>query len=103
MKTFHDQATMHYIRSSQMFHSTLVKKPALFLLSHNDPIGSVGANEVLRMNWEALGIRCDWKTWDESSHVGHFQKYSGDYTNRLFDFLKSLTIEQQDEKRRAIA
>lgn len=103
MKTFHDQATTHYIRSSQMFHSTLVKKPALFLLSHNDPIGSVSANEVLRMNWEALGIRCDWKTWDESQHVGHFQKYSDDYTNRLFEFLKSLTIEQQDAKRRATA
>jgi len=34
MKTFHNQATIHYMRSSQMFHSTLLKAPAQ-LFSHH--------------------------------------------------------------------
>lgn len=100
MKAFHEPATSHYIRSSQMFHSTLVKKPALFLLSRTDPIGSVTANEILRLNWEALGIHCDWKIWDKSPHVGHFQKHRDDYINKLFEFLQTLNMVQCSAKLR---
>lgn len=99
MKTFHEPATSHYIRSSQMFHSTLVKKPALFLLSNNDPIGSVTANTALRQSWESLGIRCDWKCWDKSPHVGHFQKYRDDYINKLYYFLQSVNMVQDAEEK----
>ncbi|KAL4703353.1 hypothetical protein ACJJTC_013119 [Scirpophaga incertulas] len=37
LKTFHEAATVHYIRSSQLFHTNLCRAPALFLLSRSDP------------------------------------------------------------------
>lgn len=98
MKAFHEPATSHYIRASQMFHSTLVKKPALFLLSNSDPIGSVNANTMLRQSWESLGIRCDWKCWDKSSHVAHFQRYRDDYTNVLLGFIQSVNIMHREQE-----
>lgn len=56
MKTFHKVATIHYIRGSQMFHTNLVKKPALFLLSNSDPIGAFSSNMRVRESWESMGI-----------------------------------------------
>lgn len=98
MKTFHEPATSHYIRASQMFHSTLVKKPALLLLSNSDPIGSVSANKVLKQSYESSGIRCEWKCWDESLHVAHFQKYRDEYIHTLNGFLQSLNVQQQQQQ-----
>lgn len=98
MKTFHEPATAHYIRSSQMFHSTLVKKPALFLLSQSDPIGSVAANAVVKQSYESLGIRCEWKCWEKSPHVQHFQHYKDDYTNVVYGFLQSVNMLQREQE-----
>lgn len=57
LKTFHDAATVHYIRSSQMFHSNLVHAPALFLISKTDPIGAEASNQRVRESWESKGIQ----------------------------------------------
>lgn len=92
MKAFHEPATSHYIRSSQMFHSTLVKKPALLFLSESDPIGAVSANLQLKRSWESLGISCDMKCFEKSPHVGHFQKYPEEYQHSLYNFLHSLNM-----------
>lgn len=97
MKTFHEPATAHYIRASQMFHSTLVKKPALLLLSNNDPIASVSANKVLKQSFESLGIPTSWKCWDKSVHVAHFQKYREDYISVLYGFLQSINMMQREK------
>lgn len=102
LKAFHEPATSHYIRASQMFHSTLVKKPALFLLSQSDPIGSVRSNEQLRQSWESLGVRCDWKCWEESSHVAHFQRHRDDYINILYGFLQSVNMREKEAIRARI-
>lgn len=56
MKTFHDAATVHYIRSSQMFHFTLVQAPALFFVSKTDPVGAERSNDSVRQDWESKGI-----------------------------------------------
>lgn len=48
LKTFHDTATVHYIRSSQMFHFTLIPAPALFLVSKTDPVGAESSNNRVR-------------------------------------------------------
>lgn len=84
-----------------MFHSTLVRKPALFFLSKSDPIGSVRANSVLRQSWESLGIACDWQCWEKSPHVGHYQKHREEYENKLVDFLQSVNMIQYPEKLQA--
>jgi hypothetical protein len=57
MRTFYDGATCHYIRSSQMFHGSIVRSPALFLMSKRDPIGKPESNQRVADNWEALGIQ----------------------------------------------
>uniref|UniRef100_A0A1L8DC40 Putative lethal 2 k09913 isoform c n=1 Tax=Nyssomyia neivai TaxID=330878 RepID=A0A1L8DC40_9DIPT len=101
MKAFHETATSHYIRSSQMFHSTIVRKPALFLLSKTDPVGTYAANSRVRECMEANGIHVDWKCWDKSPHVQHFLKHREEYTQSLFEFLASLKVLKQHEKMRA--
>lgn len=100
MKTFHENATSHYLLSSELFYSTLVKKPALFFLSHSDPIGAVSSNLQLRAKWEALGINCDWKCWEKSPHVGHFLKHREEYVHSLTDFLQTINMVQYPDKMR---
>lgn len=58
MKTFHQQATQYYIRSSQIFHSaSVLRVPALLFVSKTDPVGTVASNLSLRDTWESLGIK----------------------------------------------
>ncbi|KAG8237829.1 hypothetical protein J437_LFUL002438, partial [Ladona fulva] len=57
LKTFHDAATAHYIRSSQMFHSGLVRSPAIMFFSKADPVGTVESNLSVKCDWEALGVK----------------------------------------------
>ena len=59
MRTFYDAATQHYIRSSQMFHSSanLVRCPGMLMFSKRDPIGTPDSNMRVRDNWDALGIK----------------------------------------------
>lgn len=56
LKTFHDTATVHYIRSSQMFHFSLVTAPALFLVSKTDPVGAESSNMRVRECLESKNI-----------------------------------------------
>lgn len=57
MKAFHEPATSHYIRSSQMFHTNLLRCPALFLVSKTDPVGTELANGRVRDSWESSGVK----------------------------------------------
>lgn len=57
MKAYHDQATAHYLRSSQMFYNNLVHSSALMLCSKTDPIGSMSSNLRVKQAWESLGIQ----------------------------------------------
>lgn len=101
LKTFHDAATVHYIRSSQMFHSTLVNAPALFLVSKTDPIGAVASNQRVRESWESKGIQVTWKCWDRSPHVGHFRKHPEEYVQLMFNHLQTVNLVRNPEKLRA--
>lgn len=63
LKTFHEAATQHYIRSSQMFHTNLCHAPALFFVSKTDPLGPVISNQLIAgsllessMNHNTYGI-----------------------------------------------
>ncbi|XP_017038487.1 uncharacterized protein l(2)k09913 isoform X1 [Drosophila kikkawai] len=87
MKTFHNQATIHYMRSSQMFHSTLLKAPALFFVSDNDPIGPPSSNQAVRDNWERADIKCTFKRWERSQHAAHYMKHRDEYLETLFHHL----------------
>ncbi|XP_004534785.1 uncharacterized protein LOC101455132 isoform X1 [Ceratitis capitata] len=89
MKTFHNQATIHYMRSSQMFHSTLIKQPALFFVSENDNIGPPSSNHAVRENWERANIKVTFKCWQHSQHAAHLIKHREEYLECLFKHLES--------------
>ncbi|ALC42262.1 l-2-k09913 [Drosophila busckii] len=92
LKTFHNQATIHYMRSSQMFHSTLLKAPALFFVSENDPIGPPSSNQTVRENWERANIKVTFKCWQRSQHAAHLIKHRDEYLDTLFQHLESCGI-----------
>lgn len=92
MKIFHNAATKHYILSGQMFHSSLVRSPALFFISKTDPVGTFASNQRVRERWESLGISCTWKCWDKSPHVGHFHKHKEEYIATWFEYLRSINM-----------
>ncbi|XP_055627981.1 uncharacterized protein LOC129769624 [Toxorhynchites rutilus septentrionalis] len=92
MKTFHESATSHYIRSSQMFHTNLLRCAALFLVSKTDPVGTEVANGRVRDSWESNGVKCTFKCWDNSPHVGHYLKHKDEYVDLLFTHLRQLDL-----------
>ncbi|KAH8299904.1 hypothetical protein KR044_007377 [Drosophila immigrans] len=92
LKTFHNQATIHYMRSSQMFHSTLLKAPALFFVSDNDPIGPPSSNQAVRENWERANIKVTFKCWPRSQHAAHLIKHRDEYLDTLFQHLESCGV-----------
>ncbi|OAD57622.1 hypothetical protein WN48_01596 [Eufriesea mexicana] len=98
MKAFYKQSTQYYIRSSQLFHSNLVRSPALFLISKSDPVGTVASNLRVKNNWDALGTKTYVKIFEKSPHVGHYQTYPKEYVAELNAFLNKLHINQNEKK-----
>lgn len=98
MKTFHDAATMHYIRSSQLFHTTLCRAPALFLLSRSDPVGAERSNRSVHDSWLDMGMKCTWKCWDRSPHVQHYIYHPKEYLAALYAHLDANGLISQPEK-----
>lgn len=98
LKTFDKVATSHYVRGSQMFHTSFVKAPALFFVSKADSIGSVSANIRARDSWESLGTPVYWKCFEKSPHVGHFRYYPNEYKSEINAFLEKLSLTSQAKK-----
>ncbi|XP_055919508.1 uncharacterized protein LOC129951408 isoform X1 [Eupeodes corollae] len=102
LKTFHNQATVHYMRSSQMFHSTLLKAPALFLVSKNDVIGPESSNRAVTDNWERANIKVEFKCWENSLHAAHYIRHRDEYLSLLFKHLEYTGVfENSSVKSRA--
>lgn len=102
MKTFHDQATKHYLRSREVFHSTPIKQPALFFVSENDPIGPPSSNQAVRESWEKADIKCTFKSWKHSLHIAHLVKHRDEYLETLFKHLEECgVLESVAVKQRA--
>lgn len=101
MKTFHEAATQHYIRSSQFFHMNYVHTPALFFVSKTDPVGAEASNRRVADSWIANGVNLTWKCFDRSPHVGHFHKHRDEYLQYLFDHLRSINMVKHPELLRA--
>lgn len=100
MKTFHDAATTHYIRSSQLFHTNLCRAPALFLLSKSDPVGAENSNRSVHDCWVEMGIKCTWKCWEKSPHVQHYSRHRKEYLAALYGHLDAYGLVSQPEKMR---
>jgi esterase/lipase len=101
LRTFHEAATQHYIRSSQMFHTNLVHAPALFIVSKTDPVGAEASNQRVADSWISNGTKITWKCFDNSPHVMHYMKHREEYTKVLFNHLASINLIKYPEKIRA--
>lgn len=101
LRTFHEAATQHYIRSSQMFHTNFVQAPALFVVSKTDPVGAEGSNRRVADSWIQSGTNVTWKCFDNSPHVMHFMKHREEYKRVLFDHLARANMIKYPEKIRA--
>lgn len=101
MKTFHETATRHYIRSSQLFHTNIVHAPALFFVSKTDPVGAESSNRRVVDNWISMGIDVTWKCFDRSPHVGHFMKHRDEYISYLMAHLQKVNMIKYPELLRA--
>lgn len=98
MKTFDKVATCHYVRASQLFHSDIVKAPALLFLSKTDPVGAEKSNLRLKENWGNSGIKVYWQCWDKSPHVGHYQRHRTEYIEKLENFLNDVGVISNKNK-----
>ncbi|XP_076176359.1 transmembrane protein 53-like lethal (2) k09913 [Ptiloglossa arizonensis] len=101
MKTFYKQSTYYYMQSSELFHRNLVHSPALFFVSKTDPVGTLTNNMRVRKQWDSLGVKTYVKIFENSPHVGHFQKHPKEYTAELYAFLNKLQLIQNEEKMKA--
>jgi hypothetical protein len=97
LKTFHEAATQHYVRSSQMFHTNFCLAPALFFVSKTDPVGAEASNRRVADSWVSNGINLTWKCFDRSPHVGHFLKHRDEYMLFLFNHLRSINMVKHPE------
>ncbi|XP_073999003.1 uncharacterized protein [Rhodnius prolixus] len=95
LRTFYDTATQHYLRASQLFHTTPVRAPCLVFVSKNDPIGSVIANIKAKESWDSMGMKVYWKCWEKSRHVSHLMLHRDEYLAALHAFLDSVETELQ--------
>ncbi|XP_031765100.2 uncharacterized protein LOC113512027 [Galleria mellonella] len=100
LRTFHDVATSHYIRSSQLYHSNPCRAPALILLSKSDPVGAERSNRIVHDGWVKLGVKCTWKCWDRSPHVQHYTYHKEEYVAALYDHLEMCNVLPQSDKAR---
>jgi esterase/lipase len=101
MRTFHEAATQHYIRSSQLFHTNYLKAPALFFVSKTDPVGSEASNRRVADTWISNGINVTWKIFERSPHVGHYQHHKSEYLESLFDHFQATNLVKHPELLRA--
>lgn len=84
-----------------MFHTTLIKAPALFLVSENDYIGPTKSNLEVINNWEPAGIKVTLKTWEKSGHVAHLLHHKDEYMSMLYKHLEENMFNNVSLKCRA--
>lgn len=81
-----------YHQSSEMFQNNLILAPALLITSKVDPASTIPANEGIVDSWRKNGMDVKLKCFDESPHVMHFAKYRQEYTQMLYEHLRSVNM-----------
>lgn len=84
-----------------MFHTTLIKAPALFFVSDNDYVGSTKSNLEVINNWEPAGIKVTLKAWEKSGHVAHLIHHKEEYMSMLYKHLEENMLKSVSLKIRA--
>ena len=80
----------HYVSASKQFHEAPAVVPSLWLFSKVDSFMSAAEIEKVITKWEAAGIQCSKKCWEDSPHVLHFKRNSVEYLQLLDDYLETI-------------
>lgn len=106
---FHDSVTVHHFRTVDVYRDTLVKAPALFIVSNADRVGTAQTSWRVKGDYESKGIpvsllknnwtitikihlQVSWKCFEDSPHIGHFKMYPEEYVSTMFNFLNPLSL-----------
>lgn len=98
VNTFQEAATQHYIQSSILFHNSIVKAPALFLCSEDDPVAFHYIVERAAERWERNGVKVFMKTWKSSPHVSHMWRHPEEYKAEMKAFLDKIGLLKYPNK-----
>ncbi|CAG7828431.1 unnamed protein product [Allacma fusca] len=98
MARFHETATKHYLQSSRQYHDNIVRAPALFFCSLDDPVGSKAGIQKVIDKWELNGIKVYLKAWESSPHVSHLHHHPEEYQQEMKAFLEKLGLVPYPEK-----
>ncbi|KAJ0172554.1 hypothetical protein K1T71_011693 [Dendrolimus kikuchii] len=102
MKVFHNVATKHYMRATEVYHDTPCHAPGLFLVSKTDPVGTVERSRRAYSMWVDMGIRCNFKCWDKSPHVQHYIHHPEEYLAALHHHLEECGIFRSQKLRMSL-
>lgn len=89
---FYEVSTKHYIRSEEYFHSKALQVPALMFYSTTDIIGTKVKNETISNDFEDRTIAVTRKCFENSPHVGHYQRHREEYFECLMKHLASCNL-----------
>ncbi|GAB1609859.1 transmembrane protein 53-like [Argonauta hians] len=92
LKIFKKSVTDHFTKSHTAFVQNALRIPTLFLYSYKDSIANPKVIEKTISTWENDEIQVLHKSWNDTKHVSHLQKYPEEYTEILLNFLEHLSI-----------
>jgi hypothetical protein len=92
MKVFNSVATVHYRASSEAYKNNAIRCPSLIICSNKDIVGNPEANRKVMERWHQKNIDVQWKCFEKSRHVGHYQTYPEEYNKEIDSFLKKINL-----------
>lgn len=92
LNIFRSSVSDHFMRAQNAFLQNAMSLPSLVLFSHIDPIANPQVIERTIRQWSSRGITVLHKSWADTKHVSHLQKYPEEYIEMLWSFLECLPL-----------
>ena len=98
---FRSSVSDHFSRAQNAFLQNTMALPSLLFFSHIDPIANPQIIEITINKWINRGIPVLHKSWNDTKHVSHLQKYPEEYVEMLLNFLEYLPLVPSNTSERA--
>jgi hypothetical protein len=95
LKVFEKVATRYYRAAEEAQMETVVKSPAVFFFSKKDLISLESRNLWTINHWKEMGMSVDWKCFQSSPHVRHYNYYKDEYVKTVEDLLKNINLAKK--------
>jgi len=91
--------TCHYERAQEKMVGGYLNKPALFLISKVDPIGTPQMNYHCYNQWKKRGVPVFMKEFEDSPHVSHYYMHEAEYQAEMYAFLREIGMLESHQKK----